>query len=169
MELEIEQDSETDQFSAGVRSLSVAAIENGTVIDHIAEGKAILLVRLLKLENHRKPVTLGLNLPSASRGKKDLIKVEGKELSGDEISQIAIFSPNTTLNIIQNYKVIKKVLVEATTDISHVIICPNLQCISNHERTSRRFHVVNDRKEIQLQCHYCEKIFLSHEITQYDL
>jgi len=160
-------ETEPDTLHEENKSLSVAAIVNGTVIDHIADGKGILLVRLLKLENYLKPVTLGLNLPSSRMKTKDLIKIEGKELSASEISQIAIFSPRTTLNIIQNYKVVKKVLIEPPPNISNIIICPNPQCISKHERTSRLFHVINERKEIQLQCHYCEKIFLRQEITHY--
>lgn len=148
------------------KKLSVAPIENGTVIDHIEAGKAILLLGLLKLDRHRNRVTVGLNLPSSGMKVKDIIKVEGWALSEDETSQIAIFSPQATVNLVENYQIVKKFTVSPPESISGIIICPNPNCITNHETTSRLFHVINDRKVIQLQCHYCEKCFLESELHQ---
>ena len=149
--------------------LPVAAIENGTVIDHITAGKAILLLRLLKLETQRNQITVGLNLPSSRFRIKDLIKVSSWELTPKETSQIAIFSPSATINIIQNYRVVNKFTVTIPSTISHIIICPNHNCITNHERAERLFHISHLRKEIQLQCKYCEKIFFMDDISQYDM
>lgn len=146
---------------------SVAAIENGTVIDHISSGKAVLLLRLLRLDKHDKPVTLGLNLPSSRMKIKDIIKVEGRELSSEETSQVAIFSPMTTLSIIQDYQVVKKFTVRMPDRIAHVIVCPNPHCITQTETTSRLFYVANERKEIQLRCAYCERCYHHHEINRY--
>jgi aspartate carbamoyltransferase regulatory subunit len=53
--------------------------------------------------------------------------------------------------------------------ISHIIICPNANCITNHEKAERLFFVSHLRKEIQLQCKYCERIFFHHDIVQYDM
>ncbi|MED9898604.1 MAG: aspartate carbamoyltransferase regulatory subunit, partial [Prevotella sp.] len=44
--------------------LVVAAIENGTVIDHIPAEKTYQVVNLLQLEKMDTPVTIGYNLPS---------------------------------------------------------------------------------------------------------
>lgn len=145
--------------------LPVAAIENGTVIDHISAGKAILLLRLLKLEQHHKQVTIGLNLPSSRMKMKDILKVEGWELSPNDVSQIAIFSPLTTLSIIQDFKVVKKYPVTLPEVICNVIICPNPQCITHVEATSRLFHVSQQRN--QLRCGYCERSYYHHEIKHY--
>ena len=90
------------------KELSVSAIENGTVIDHIPAGQGMRIVRLLKLADHKKKVTLGLNLPSKSLGYKDLIKVEGREISVEEANQIALFAPKASINIIRNFQIQKK-------------------------------------------------------------
>ena len=55
--------------------LVVAAIENGTVIDHIPAEKTYQVVNLLQLEKMETPVTIGYNLPSKKIGKKGIIKV----------------------------------------------------------------------------------------------
>ena len=58
--------------------LVVAAIENGTVIDHIPAEKTYQVVNLLQLEKMETPVTIGYNLPSKKIGKKGIIKVANK-------------------------------------------------------------------------------------------
>ena len=50
--------------------LVVAAIENGTVIDHIPAEKTYQVVNLLQLEKMETPVTIGYNLPSKKIGNK---------------------------------------------------------------------------------------------------
>jgi aspartate carbamoyltransferase regulatory subunit len=147
----------------------VAALENGTVIDHIPTGKAFFILRLLKLDNHHKQVSVGMHLSSAQMGSKDIIKVEGWELSPNEASQIAIFAPRATVNIIQDYRVIDKYVVKTPPSIAQYIICPNPNCITNHEKTSRLFYIESHRKESQLQCQFCEKVFSRNEINKYFL
>ena len=43
----------------------VAAIENGTVIDHIPAEKTFQVVNLLELQNLSTPVTIGYNFSSS--------------------------------------------------------------------------------------------------------
>ena len=43
----------------------VAAIKNGTVIDHIPAEKTYEVVSLLQLQTLENPVTIGYNYPSA--------------------------------------------------------------------------------------------------------
>ena len=57
----------------GKKELQVAAIENGTVIDHIPADKTYQVVRLLNLHNLDVQVTIGYNLPSKKIGKKGII------------------------------------------------------------------------------------------------
>ena len=56
------------------KELQVAAIENGTVIDHIPADKTYQVVKLLRLEEISTPVTIGYNLPSSKMGRKGIIK-----------------------------------------------------------------------------------------------
>ena len=56
----------------------VAAIENGTVIDHIPAEKTYQVATLLGLQNLETPITIGNNYTSKKLGKKGIIKVENK-------------------------------------------------------------------------------------------
>ena len=149
------------------KKLLVAAIKNGTVIDHINAGHALKIIRLLNLADHKNLVTVGLNLPSKATRIKDLIKVEGRELTPEEINRIAIFAPHGTMNIIKNYEVVKKFHAEIPDIVEYVIVCPNLKCITNHENMNSKFHVLENKGEITLKCHYCEKSYLENEIKDY--
>lgn len=149
------------------KQLLVSAIKDGTVIDHIKAGHALKIIRLLNLAEHNKLVTVGLNLPSKATKIKDLIKVEGRELTPEEINRIAIFAPQGTINIIKNYEVAKKFHAEIPDIVEYVIVCPNPKCITNHEHIDSKFHVLEDKGEITLKCHYCEKGFTEKEIKEY--
>src|SRR5580704_4426778 len=116
------------------RTLPIAAIRNGTVIDHIPAYLALKIILLLELDKHDKMITLGLNLPSSSHRLKDIIKVEDKALTPEEANQVAIFAPNATINIIQDYEVAKKFKVQIPLSIEGIFSCPNLRCVSNHEK-----------------------------------
>ncbi len=140
------------------KTLSVAAINNGTVIDHIPAGEGMRIVRLLKLAGHRNQVTLGLNLPSKAMGYKDLIKVEGREITESEANQIAVFAPQATINIIRDLSLHKKFAVTLPEKLEGFLSCPNARCITNHEEMKNRFLVGRGK----LTCYYCEKSF-AHE------
>lgn len=143
-----------------LRAFKVFAIKNGTVIDHIPAGRAMILVKVLKLCKHDKVVSLGLNFKSKALKKKDLIKVEDKELTPEEISQVAILVPKATINIIRDYKVYKKFQPEMPEEIMKLIKCPNPKCITNNEAVITKFHPLDST----YKCHYCERAFTEEEI-----
>ena len=60
------------------KELQVAAIENGTVIDHIPSEKLFSVVSILKLAQMPNNITIGFNLESKKIGKKGIIKIAGK-------------------------------------------------------------------------------------------
>jgi aspartate carbamoyltransferase regulatory subunit len=99
---------------------------------------------------------------------KDLIKVENRELTPEEISKLAILAPDATINIIRNFQIYKKFHAELPEIISYVIVCPNPKCITNHERMETRFHVKPENRVVKLKCHYCEKTFAQNEIKDYN-
>ena len=84
----------------------VAAIKNGTVIDHIPTDKTYQVVNLLKLEEIATPVTIGYNYLSKKLGRKGIIKVEDKFFTDEEISRLSVVAPNIVLNIIKDYEVV---------------------------------------------------------------
>lgn len=145
----------------------VSAIENGTVIDHITVGYALKIVRILNLAAYDHIVTIGLNLPSRDMGTKDLVKVEGRELTQEEVNSIAILAPHATINIVQHYDVVKKFRVQIPRQIQRVIICPNPKCITNSEVMDTLFSVHVKGENIVVQCNYCERMFAREEIKEY--
>ena len=46
------------------QEMPVAALQNGTVIDHIPSNKLFQVVNLLHLDTMKTPVTIGYNLKS---------------------------------------------------------------------------------------------------------
>ncbi len=86
----------------------VAAIQNGTVIDHIPSEKTYQVATLLELDQMTNPVTIGYNLRSKKLGSKGIIKIEDKFFSDEEISRLSVVAPNIVLNIIRDYEVVEK-------------------------------------------------------------
>jgi aspartate carbamoyltransferase regulatory subunit len=131
----------------------VAAIENGTVIDHIPSEKTYQVAQLLGLQNLETPVTIGYNLLSKKLGKKGIIKVADKFFTDEEISRLSVVAPNIVLNIIHDYEVVEKKTVVTPEEIKGIVKCNNPKCITNNEPMATYFHVADGI----LTCHYCEK------------
>ncbi len=146
------------------KTLSVSAIKTGTVIDHITAGQALKIVRLLRLNEEERQVTIGLNLKSDSMGLKDIIKVEDLHLTAVLASQIAVFAPKATVNIIENYKVSQKFPVSIPSSIQGLLLCPNLTCITRGERLPAHFTVEQSNGHFHLRCRHCEQIFSQRDL-----
>ena len=131
----------------------VAAIENGTVIDHIPTDKTYQVASLLGLFNLKTPVTIGFNYPSQKVGSKGIIKVSNKFFTDDEVSRLSVVAPNVILSIIRDYEVVEKRSVVTPDEIKGIVKCNNPKCITNNEPMQTHFHVENNI----LTCHYCEK------------
>ena len=131
----------------------VAAIENGTVIDHIPADKTYQVASLLGLFDLSTPVTLGFNYPSKKVGNKGIIKVSDKFFTDNEISRLSVVAPKVILSIIRDYEVVEKKTVETPNEIIGIVKCNNPKCITNNEPMQTHFHVEGD----MLTCHYCEK------------
>ena len=134
----------------------VAAIENGTVIDHIPAEKTFQVVNLLELQNLSTPVTIGYNFSSSKVGCKGIIKVSDKFFTDDEISRLSVVAPNIILNIIHDYEVVEKKQVITPDELHGIVKCNNPKCITNNEPVSTIFNVV-DKEAGTLKCHYCDK------------
>ncbi len=146
------------------KELQVAALENGTVIDHIPSEKVFTVVSLLGLENMQNNITIGFNLESKKLGKKGIIKVANKFFCDDEINKIAVVAPNVKLNIIRDYEVVEKKEVKLPNELHGIVKCSNPKCITNNEPMSTFFHVVDNERCI-IKCHYCEKEQSRENIT----
>lgn len=146
--------------------LQVAAIENGTVIDHIPAGIGVNIVRLLNINTHKDRVTMGFNLSSRTITYKDIIKIEGRQLTEIEKQQIAIFAPSATLNIIENYQTVAKIKLDMPESISDILQCANDNCITRHDNINSEFSVFEHKNEIMLQCTFCERIFARAQMKE---
>ena len=57
------------------KELQVAALENGTAIDHIPSDKLFKVAALLGLDKEENQITIGNNFPSSKMGSKGMIKI----------------------------------------------------------------------------------------------
>ncbi|ABZ75230.1 aspartate carbamoyltransferase, regulatory subunit [Shewanella halifaxensis HAW-EB4] len=143
------------------KHLKVEAIEQGTVIDHIAPGQGIKILKFFELSKGRQRITIGLNLPTYAGEHKDLIKIENTVFDQNQANQLALFAPKATINVIENFEVVKKFKVAIPEQIAGVLICPNSNCISHNEPVDSRFNIKQESGVVKLKCHYCEKSFIS--------
>lgn len=139
------------------KQLSVRAIKEGTVIDHIPAPALFKVVSILKLDTLDTMITIGNSLGSNKLGKKGIIKLSKVFFKDAEINKIALVAPCAKLNIIKEYDVVEKRVVEIPDEIIGLVKCVNPKCITNNEKVNTRFEVVS-KSEVKLKCHYCEKI-----------
>lgn len=138
------------------KELQVAALENGTVIDHIPSDKLFTVVSLLNLKDMESNITIGYNLESKKLGKKGIIKIADKFFTDEEINRISVVAPNIKLNVIRNYAVVEKKEAIMPDELKGIVKCNNPKCITNNEPMQTWFHVTDKEKGL-LKCHYCEK------------
>jgi len=139
------------------KQLSVSAIENGTVIDHVPAHQLFKVIQILGLDCIENQITFGTNLESKKLGRKAIIKISGIFFEDEDINRIALVAPDAKLNIIRDYEVVEKKVVEVPDNIVGIAKCMNPKCITNFETVTTKFKVVS-KKEVALKCHYCDKI-----------
>jgi len=139
------------------KELKIPRIKNGTVIDHIPAGNAVKVLRILGIhEKTTYVVSVAINVKS-KLGRKDIVKVENRELDPHELDKIALISPKATINIIRDYDVAEKHKVELPKEITGIVSCPNPTCVSNaNEPVNSRFKVVC-KDPPRIKCYYCER------------
>ena len=155
------------------KELQVAALENGTAIDHIPPSQLFKVASLLGLEKMNNTITIGNNFHSNKMGCKGMItignnfhsnkmgckgmlKIADKFFEEDEINRIAMIAPNIILNIIRDYEVVEKKTVTLPDELIGLVKCNNPKCITNNEPMLSRFHVI-DKEKGTIKCHYCER------------
>jgi len=138
--------------------LKVRPITNGTVIDHIAGGQALNVLKILGISGTTDAtVSVLMNVESKRLGKKDIVKVEDRELKDEEVDRIALIAPDATINIIRDFKVIEKRSVDLPNEIVGVIRCQNPSCISNTSEPIKSRMLIKAKKPVVLRCVYCEQ------------
>ena len=138
------------------QELLVAALQNGTVIDHIPSNKLFAVISLLHLKDMTNSITIGYNLKSSKMGCKSIIKIADRFFTDEEINQLSVVAPNVSLSVIKDFEVIEKKQVRMPDTLCGIVRCANPKCITNNEPMKTLFHVTDKTKGI-IQCHYCEK------------
>lgn len=136
------------------KELAVAALRNGTVIDHIPASAVFKAVKILGIEKLKDAVTIGFNLDSKKLGRKGIIKVADVEFDEAALNRIALIAPNAVVNIIRDFNVVEKRPVQLPDTIVGIVKCANPKCITNNEPMATRFTVVS-RNPVEIRCHYC--------------
>ena len=139
--------------------LMVRRIKEGTVIDHIDEGKGLQVLNALGIDGKDGSlITIALNVPSGKFKKKDIIKVENKFLKDDDTNKLAVIVPNATINIIKNYKLVEKRRVSLPNEVDRIFRCSNPECITNSTEHIESIMDVMDKEGRVLKCRYCSRV-----------
>lgn len=146
------------------RQLLVSPIKDGTVIDHITAGEALNVLKILGITGTTSErLSIATNVASRDMRRKDIVKIENRELMTEEVDRIALIAPRATINIIRDYRVVEKKGVEIPSMLIGVVRCPNPGCISNtDEPIESRFEVL----EKGLRCCYCDNL-ITREIARH--
>ncbi|MBI2134408.1 aspartate carbamoyltransferase regulatory subunit [Candidatus Woesearchaeota archaeon] len=146
------------------KEVSISAIKEGTVIDHIPSNVTLKVAEILNLDDVAGIISIATNLPSKKMAKKGIVKIGDKLLTQDEVNKIAVIAPDATVNIIENYNVKRKLKVLLPDIIEKIVKCSNPNCITNNEKAETRFYVLN-KTPLKLKCHYCERAMNKEDIV----
>lgn len=139
------------------KELKVKRIKNGTVIDHITSNRALNILNMLGLPDDETAIMIAINVNSSDMNRKDIIKIEGRELSQEEVDKLVLLAPKATLNIIRDYKNIRKSNLHLMDEITDVVTCTNPNCITNSNEPIQNKFKVQSKEPILLRCEYCER------------
>ena len=146
--------------------LLISPIRDGTVIDHINGGEALNVLKIIGITGATtESISVATNVKSSKMGRKDIVKIENRELRKEEVDRIALIAPHATISIIRNFDVYEKKGVEIPAFLIGVVRCPNPGCISNtNEPVPSKFEVLQKG----LHCLYCEWM-ITKDITNHIL
>jgi aspartate carbamoyltransferase regulatory subunit len=130
-------------------------LSDGTVLDHLPVGTASRALAILGMPR-AGPITVGMNVPSARLGRKDIIRVEGLELRRSETDRLALLGSGVTVSIVKGGRVVHKQRLETPERLVGVLRCANPTCITNHERMTTVFDRAS-AAPLALRCAYCER------------
>ena len=140
-----------------MKELRVTPIKNGTVIDHITPGLALKVLHVLKLpEETSSVITVAMNVKSRF-GKKDIVKIENRELDKREVNKISLIASKATINIIRDYEVVEKHRVQLPDEIIGIVKCSNPTCISNSREPVESRFILESKDPPSIKCYYCER------------
>jgi aspartate carbamoyltransferase regulatory subunit len=149
------------------QELYVRKIKDGSVIDHITPGYALEVLMILGIDGKDgEVVSAAINVQSERHHNKDIVKIQNRELKPAEVDKIALIAPNATINIIRNYAVVSKKVVELPPTIRGMMKCDNPSCISNSREPVETQFGVEQRHPARLRCYFCGHIMEREDILK---
>ncbi len=150
-----------------IEELRVRKIRNGTVIDHLPQHSSLDVLKILGITGKEGNVlSIAMNVPSKRLGRKDIVKVEDRELNSQEVNKIALIAPRATINIVRDYKVMEKRRVVLPDAIKGFPKCANPACISNSNEPVQPTFYVERKEPLRIRCHYCSYIMEKGDVLQ---
>lgn len=147
--------------------LKIERIKNGTVIDHLPAGTGLTVLKILGIKKgYKNTVSVAMNVKSGLLGMKDVVKVEDRILRDEETDKLSLIAPRATINIVRDYKVVKKSAVSVPKEIIGVLKCGNPSCITNKREPVSPVFTVEKESPIVLRCKFCERIMDSELIEE---
>lgn len=137
--------------------MNVQKIKNGLVIDHIRPGTGIRIFNWLNLDKVPFSVALIMNVPSANRGKKDIIKID--TILDIDYSILGFIDPSITVNVVEDEHVIRKIGLVLPEKVENIIKCRNPRCITSTEINIPHVFTLVDRKRAEYACIYCDEMY----------
>ena len=144
-----------------IAETKIPPIRNGTVIDHIANGQSLNVLKILGVNENNidSVISIGMHVPSSKgTGWKDVIKVEDRELDPNTVGKIALIAPDATISIIRDYYIAEKFKVKLEKHILGLARCSNPNCITNRGEPVTPEFEVEERNPPKLRCAYCDRI-----------
>jgi aspartate carbamoyltransferase regulatory subunit len=136
---------------------------DGTVVDHLPVGTAARALELLGLPRDG-PITVGINVPSPRRERKDIIRVEGLFLEKHELDRLALLGPDITVSIVHEGKVSAKTVLDVPERLIGILQCRNPTCVTNEEAVQTVFFK-QEGFPYRFKCAYCERVSRVDEVT----
>jgi len=147
-----------------IKEVRLTPIKNGTVIDHIACGQALNVIKILGINENNiySSISVGIHVSSSTLGGwKDIVKIEDRELDSKTAEKIALVAPDATISIVRNCQVDEKYKVKLGDKVVGLAKCSNPNCITNKgEPVATEFKIIS-KYPMQLRCCYCDKILMN--------
>lgn len=136
--------------------LSIGALNNGIVLDHIEAGKAMEIYRYLDLDNLDCGIAIIKNAQSNKMERKDIIKIDGG-LDLVDLDVLGYIDCNITVNIIKDGEIIGKMPLSLPKKLTNIIKCSNPRCITSSETNLDQIFYLADASHHTYRCKYCDE------------
>ena len=134
--------------------MTVDAIINGVVIDHIKAGQGMEIYHFLELNRLDCPIAIIKNASSRRMVRKDIIKIDTEDTL--DLSALGYIDSDLTINIIKDGKNIAKYHPELPLKIVDIVPCKKPRCITSTEQELPHIFRLTDKENGTYRCIYCD-------------